>query len=87
MEVRPINSNNIIYGIPSNKLMTERDHLNMNRRYHYWILPSGVKHFIMPVISNLSIPKSLKIGVMINAGDLIKNFKANLNLCKKILII
>ncbi len=57
MEVRPINSNNIIYGIPSNKLMTERDYLNMNRRYHYWILPSNVKHFIMPVISNLSMPK------------------------------
>ena len=57
MEVRPINSTNIIYGIPSNKLMTERDRLNMNRRYHYWILPSNVKHFIMPVISNLSIHK------------------------------
>jgi len=57
MEVRPIKLNNIIYGIPSNRLMTERDKLNIKRKDHYWILPSGTKHFIIPVISNLSIPK------------------------------
>ena len=38
------------------------------------------------LLSKLLIPRSINIGVMINAGDFVKNFKADLHLCKKIFI-